>query len=602
MVSTQIGEDRISKLADSVLGHILSFLPAQEAARASAFSTRWRDVFASVHTVSLEEPEEPIPSYDDRYCYSPGYGPPKDPNRRRPSLPLSPPPSSPATAAYDPAPPRSRCSGAELDLRLRRATICGRPYSLHAGGGCTVTPEVRGGTAASPEEDIVGDGGEHGDEDVFNANDDVREETSQEVTDNGKSLSVGEHDIDGVSYADSVSGEFSGRYADGEYHDADDYAADVINEAMTDGEYDDFVSSESESVAVARVYPWQLPPPEYTIPRGLFSCTALRSLRIGPCRLSPPETIRLPSLQELRLTLVSDDGQDVQRLISACPSLTDLTLEACTNVTTLSILDTRLRRIALRCCHNLASVAVDSSELQSLEYRGSVPGDSFLTMRGASRSSLMSCKVDICGDEVSSSEELAKLREFLQLFVDTKHLHLQSARLGAAFHNDTFVSFQEFSNLRHLEMMGCLPQDDATIVSAMSRILQHTPELEILSLVFQPEPEPGQRDDERLPGGHYGCKERELLDVHHLQYNQYNILDAPSAMIPCLTCRVREINLVHYQGGRAQRTLAKFLLCNAQVLDELYYGFVLGPLWIQTELRCEIEGWAMNKPENRIFY
>lgn len=65
--------------------------------------------------------------------------------------------------------------------------------------------------------------------------------------------------------------------------------------------------------------------------------------------------------------------------------------------------------------------------------------------------------------------------------------------------------------------------------------------------------------------------------------------------------RVREMNLVHYHGGRAQRTLAKFLLCNALLLDRLYCGLARGPLWIQNRLRDEIQGWAMNKAENIIF-
>jgi hypothetical protein len=64
---------------------------------------------------------------------------------------------------------------------------------------------------------------------------------------------------------------------------------------------------------------------------------------------------------------------------------------------------------------------------------------------------------------------------------------------------------------------------------------------------------------------------------------------------------VREINSVHYHGGRAQRTLAKFLLCNAPVLDRLYCGFAPGPLSIQKKLRDEIQGWATNRPENSIF-
>ncbi|CAD6255947.1 unnamed protein product [Miscanthus lutarioriparius] len=72
------GGDRLSKLGDATLGHVLSFLPADEAARAAALSRRWRYVFAHVHTVSLDEPE-PQPDSDDDSdyggCYSPGYGP-----------------------------------------------------------------------------------------------------------------------------------------------------------------------------------------------------------------------------------------------------------------------------------------------------------------------------------------------------------------------------------------------------------------------------------------------------------------------------------------------------------------------------------------------
>ncbi|CAD6268219.1 unnamed protein product [Miscanthus lutarioriparius] len=54
--------DRLSKLKDCALGHILSFLPVEEAARAALLSSRWRHVFGAVHTVSLEEPEAQSPT------------------------------------------------------------------------------------------------------------------------------------------------------------------------------------------------------------------------------------------------------------------------------------------------------------------------------------------------------------------------------------------------------------------------------------------------------------------------------------------------------------------------------------------------------------
>lgn len=72
-------------------------------------------------------------------------------------------------------------------------------------------------------------------------------------------------------------------------------------------------------------------------------------------------------------------------------------------------------------------------------------------------------------------------------------------------------------------------------------------------------------------------------------------------MIPCLANRLREINLVHYQGGRVQRTLAKFLLCNAPTIDKLWCQFAEGPLWMQTELMREMKAWVLNEKANTVF-
>jgi hypothetical protein len=46
---------------------------------------------------------------------------------------------------------------------------------------------------------------------------------------------------------------------------------------------------------------------EYIVPWGLFSCAALRSLRLGSCRLSPPAAFSMPTLETLHLTRVPDE-------------------------------------------------------------------------------------------------------------------------------------------------------------------------------------------------------------------------------------------------------------------------------------------------------
>ncbi|KAM0885227.1 hypothetical protein ACQ4PT_030481 [Festuca glaucescens] len=190
--------------------------------------------------------------------------------------------------------------------------------------------------------------------------------------------------------------------------------------------------------------------------------------------------------------------------------------------------------------------------------------------------SLASCTVDICSGEVSAPEELSRLAAFLYQFASAKHLRLRSERLCPSI---------------------------ADIVGATSRILQHAPNLEVLSFVFETGTRTDADKDGPLPHGRYNCKEEELLDAHRLRYNRYDIIDAASggARIPCLANRVREINLVHYQGGRAQRKLAKFLLCNASVMDELWCQFAEGPLWTQTELMREMKSWVTNGNANTVF-
>ncbi|KAK1686294.1 hypothetical protein QYE76_047142 [Lolium multiflorum] len=81
----------------------------------------------------------------------------------------------------------------------------------------------------------------------------------------------------------------------------------------------------------------------YVLPRGLFSCTALRTLCVGYCRLKLPATIDLPFLETLCITSPCRNGRrSIQRLISSCPRLIDLTLEAIDRLTVSFNLDLAL--------------------------------------------------------------------------------------------------------------------------------------------------------------------------------------------------------------------------------------------------------------------
>ncbi|RLM58226.1 hypothetical protein C2845_PM18G11930 [Panicum miliaceum] len=143
-----------------------------------------------------------------------------------------------------------------------------------------------------------------------------------------------------------------------------------------------------------------------------------------------------------------------------------------------------------------------------------------------------------------------------------------------------------------------LPDDDATgAVATVTGILERTPSLERLTLFFLPEPE------DLAESEYLDVDDEELLDGHKLRYDRHAPLAVPDVEIPCcLRETTREINLAHYDGGLAQRTLAKFLLRNAPVVGEVCGDFAQGPLWIQTRLMEEIKGWVMNKSANMMFF
>ncbi|CAO2142566.1 unnamed protein product [Urochloa humidicola] len=552
--------DKLSVLSDAVLGHILSFLPADEAGRAAVLSRRWRHVFTHVHTIALDEPDPHIPDYDGDW--SPGYGGPVDRNATAPTQPFT---NAVSAALFRrlhvggmaAVPLRTLRVGFEkfsdlnaglvdmwlwyavqqagdaelhVDLRLRRAAaVCSRGYSLRRRDGA----------------DTDKDGG--GEEPSMTAMDDGSYGQDEDPTSPGSIAE--EDDVDPASPATSPPSE-------------DDEEPPLYRN-------------------------------EYVVPWSLFSCTALRSLRIGPCRLDPPAAISLPSLHTLHLTGVTGRRSAVQRLVSACPRLADLTLEYCDdNLTSLTVLDKHLRRLALRCCHGLISVAIASSELGAFEYRGAVPESGFLTLHGGAPR-VSSCAIDICGAEVTDPSELARVGAFLRLFAGVERLCLTSARLGGC---SAGAFFPVFPKLRRLELTGMLPEDDTATITTVARMLKRTPRLETLTLFFLPEIE---EIDER---DYYYIDEEELLDGHSLKYDRHAPLDVPGVEIPCLREQTKQINFVHYEGGVAQRVLAKFLLRNAPVIDEVCGEFAVGPLWIQTRLMEEIKGWVMNKSANMMFF
>ncbi|CAN6275380.1 unnamed protein product [Urochloa humidicola] len=306
----------------------------------------------------------------------------------------------------------------------------------------------------------------------------------------------------------------------------------------------------------------------YHVPRIVFRFVALRTL----C-LDDDAHIDLPFIETLYLSKTFEPWTGIQRIISGCPRLADLTLEECWTIKEVSIADVKLSRFALRCCHSVLRVTVDASEMKAFEYRCVVPKtDSHLSLVG-------SLRIIFCGKEPCSKEELLGLRQFLMAFVGSQRLHLSSARLGCHIERNSFIGFSKFYNLRHLELKGCLLDD--LIVDAVTKILEQTPNLEALSLFISPK--------------------IVSEDGHELGYDTNLVPNIPNVSAACLQYRLRQINLVHYQGSIAQRIVAKWLLQNAAVLNKLCVVFPKGATVPPEMLIRETRGWSMNQSVNMLF-
>ncbi|KAK1686276.1 hypothetical protein QYE76_047130 [Lolium multiflorum] len=290
------------------------------------------------------------------------------------------------------------------------------------------------------------------------------------------------------------------------------------------------------------------------------------------CALNLPAAINLPFLETLRLTGVdhgdTSGSSSIQRLIASCPCLLDLTLEANNKLQKVSILDKRLRRFALWCCHSIKRVDIDASELVSLDYRGTVPPESLLALHGTPEKIIPLCTVDFCKIDycMMAQRDGIKINSFFEEISNTKRLHLHHRQIPFSYN---FQGLPLFPNLTQLALQGGIQSPDG-----LRGILEQTPNLQVLWLLME------------FPVDTYGKPKPP---------------DEATFSVPCLQHRVREINMIHYQGDELQSTVARLLLGNALVLERLCVVFAKGSLQVQAGRKKDIHRWVVATDAQQFF-
>uniref|UniRef100_A0ACD5V1L9 Uncharacterized protein n=1 Tax=Avena sativa TaxID=4498 RepID=A0ACD5V1L9_AVESA len=493
--------DRLSDLPDDVLGHVLSFLPTKEAARAAALARRWRHAFGNVRTISIEEE---------------------------------------ARAGYSTAHEKKGRNAVLLD------GVCSALLARRLSSGYHVP--LHGFRVAFAENDYWNF--VHVDQWLVYVLRHCRQELHLDLRFHLAPLC---------------------KHRDRDDDDDDEHVKEQVVNSDSDNTEDD----EPDYKKMRRQR-------SYVLPRRLFRCTAIRTL-CAYCRLKLPAAVNLPFLETLSITTPSycDGPRSIQRLIDSCPRLIDLTLKAIHCLKRVSVLHKRLRRFTLRCCHNLKSVDIDASELKSLDYCGTVPVELLFSLHDTPGIPL--CTVDFCLAH-SKGVQFDGFRRFMEKISDTRRLHLHHGSLESRF----FLRFPLFSNLTQLMLQG--PVESCGTVVAVARVLEQTPNLELLYLCMEEYASDKNGYDSEEDEDYY-------MDNLFLAPDEVTVPDESSFSVSCLWHRVKEINMVHYKGGEAQRMMARLLFSNAIVLERMCVALVKGMAASQSKLiKNEIERWVVAYP------
>jgi hypothetical protein len=343
-------------------------------------------------------------------------------------------------------------------------------------------------------------------------------------------------------------------------------------------------------------------------PPHIFRCDTLRRLLLTNWTLDVPAGgVSMPSLETLFLKRIMAEDGAVQRLISGCPNIADLTLEQCPSVKRLVVASPRLDSFAMICCHHASHVVLQAERLRTLRYKGGLPGENFFSI--ANCGDVLALTIDICESLLGkSASAVVPITKVITRCTNVTFLHLH-LRPTMAFHSGAFTrALRHLPHLRQLALKGLLDNDETAL--SVSTLLRNTPNLDVLSLIpLRPRPPKpdylymfdGSDDDSSQNGYEENKKDKSALDGEDTYVHVPKILW--ETRVECLH-RLRKIKLLNYKGTPNERMLAKYLLSKASALEQC--SITLPANKTSTEdrrrkLTKELSYWRANK-RTRISY
>ncbi|KAI3901156.1 hypothetical protein MKW92_043577 [Papaver armeniacum] len=287
-------------------------------------------------------------------------------------------------------------------------------------------------------------------------------------------------------------------------------------------------------------------------PPCLFTCESLTMLEINKSFLKLPESVYFPKLKILRLAVIMENEQFIQKLLSNSPILEELSLKVYKwDIQYLSICGPNLKRLFINdSLYPNFDIQINAPYLQSFKYSTVLAKDfvlhKFLTLLDAEI--VLSRSAD-CGERGELGHLAIKLFSSLSY---VKRLIISDYSLKLLSYQDHFQTIlSTFHNLIHLEVMsasfylgyGCLDEGmlPCWIVGRLFNFLHISPNLE--SLIF----------------AEGFCK-----------YESNNSDGWSLRLIPrCLLLSLKSIEFRGFSGMQIEKDLIRLFLKDAKVLQRV---------------------------------
>ncbi|KAJ4796263.1 F-box/RNI-like superfamily protein [Rhynchospora pubera] len=248
------------------------------------------------------------------------------------------------------------------------------------------------------------------------------------------------------------------------------------------------------------------------LPHALFTCTSLEQLELKLSNRYNEETIgpkyvNLPNLKKLKLSVLTLKDPVMQEILWGCPLLEELSLSECILKFNKMKSDC-LRHLTIKRCPGFGAVEIFMPSLISVHLEDSCPGVNKLSLKNTPSLVKVFISYEYFHEHFFSSAEF----EFFNSLTTVTDLELYDTGVKALLEK-IIPNCPVLDNLKRLTFGKWLINEKLDL---LCQLLQHTPNLEKLTVVHKKPTNPGRIEKKRATGQiPFKCKQLKAIEIKY---------------------------------------------------------------------------------------